>query len=273
MPNGTEGFHWLPGEQLSALMNICSKTLTGRHVPRYMHVTGKQVLLRGKVKPQSQEQQRRQRRACPSSTCASVSAADVAVSPHSPPAPPHPPGALRGPGTDRHGAKGLRNKRRSRGNNSFSHSFHLIFSRRRDQEVCDVPQHVFQRLRFPFGAAGVETKALKGLKLLVPEQGGRARTDPVFAGSLPDAPSARPHCHRHGTETRGHIVVPRGDTQPMPAVATVTLAVLFQGSGLNQNSANHCTDPIKVTRDKIHAHNHSCARVCSGMPQSKLLQW
>lgn len=50
-------------------------------MPRYLHVTGKQVLLRGKVKLQSQEQQRRQRRACPSSTCASVSVADVVACP------------------------------------------------------------------------------------------------------------------------------------------------------------------------------------------------
>lgn len=48
MPNGTGGFHWLPGEQLSALMNICSETLSGRHVPRHLHVTGKHVLLKGK---------------------------------------------------------------------------------------------------------------------------------------------------------------------------------------------------------------------------------
>lgn len=141
MPNGPGRFHWLPGEQLLALMNICSKTLSGRHVPRYLHVTGKQVLLRGKVKLQSQEQQRRQRRACPCSTCASVSAADVAVSQHSSPASPHPPALCWVWTEDGRGAKELCNNRRLQGNNSFSHSFHLIFSHRGDQEVHDVPHN------------------------------------------------------------------------------------------------------------------------------------
>lgn len=160
VPNGTEGFRWLPGEQLVGLMDVCSEALSGRHVPRYLRITGKQVLLRGKVKLQRQEQQQRQRRACPS-MCASGRRGRASHQHH-----------LTSPcsARSRHDAKKLPSKQHFRSHNSFLHSFHLILSHHSDQEAHDVLQRVLQRLSFPFGAAGVETKALKGLKWLLPEQ-------------------------------------------------------------------------------------------------------
>lgn len=123
VPKGPEGFRWLPGEQLSPEMTVCSGMLPGRHVPRYLHGTGKQVLLRGEVKLQSQEQQQRQGRACPSLVRVSGRRGSV---PAQPTMPPHPL-CRTGSDTDGCAAKELRNKRRLQGHNSFSHSFHLIF--------------------------------------------------------------------------------------------------------------------------------------------------